>query len=829
MAKNYTRHATSKRFERPNFGDMGLRAYQEQQKRIIDGMKLQAAQHKETRDDYQRGSIDKARKERENRQELKEFEDAVWDNKQLSKKIRADREVEALEQKALEAEKSSKFWLNFSTTYSQQYAKVATDIHDAIDLKSATKKITAAVDSGEYDSIIENTKILNNISQAGVAEEQQKNDQNPNLTGEQKRDENAKLRSLQQVRSHNKDRILSEKLIGDIDKILIHLKDAYKENNLKLDKDNIQSVVQERALEIMSEFGINPNSDGGQKFLRSMWKKAGEEQTGEIERHKATEDNYALWGGEDAYNEGVGIIPSLKATAGEDLGNEWEIHFSEGLSLFQNRYVTDPKTGQTTLIKLDPKQAYEAVTQLLVEEGIITSDNYERLANIPYPGQSIPAKVMAGVAKDKRKIWWDRHPDLKDTIEDSLKAKEKKQRTDDKELREARDHKALTQLKVDIEGGKYDLNNLDDIAKLQEANAKNENTLKFINEAAVFNPTNNETDGYLVTEKLNKHYQDNDYNAYVSAMQYLGEDDKKRFNKLTRQLDELNRSGGSNAEIRKEIEKFIKADLKLNALNDAEDPSVSSMADVMIQDFYFEYRKIANDESLSGEGKVDKALMAVKEKYKSGEGLYRKEGEGNSTSFPAMKGMYDPRKAIDPDKLDEKLVKGWDNLFTEIEKTEDLHLLEQDWVDRNLRNIVNGFNVESNATIDHLYYSQPQRAKMFSKTEILNKYLAAKGIKTQVPLGALDKVDRDVIENVQININNFNKLSDENKMRMRVYLETGVMPNEKPKDIQTLEKNDEIRKNYINRTQGQEIQLKQDRKRTQLEEIQLKQQLEKKE
>merc|ERR1712159_745560 len=128
---------------------------------------------------------------------------------------------------------------------------------------------------------------------------------------------------------------------------------------------------------------------------RAMWKAASDEQTGEIERHKATEDSYALWGGEDAYNEGVGIIPSLKATTGKDLGNEWEIHFSEGLSLFQNRYVTDPKNGKTTLIKLDPKQAYEAFTQLLVEEGIITSDNYERLANIPYPGQPIVSNVTS--------------------------------------------------------------------------------------------------------------------------------------------------------------------------------------------------------------------------------------------------------------------------------------------------------------------------------------------------------------------------------------------------------------------------------------------------
>ena len=801
MAKNYTRHATSKRFERPNFGDMGLRAYQEQQKRIIDGMKLQAAQHKEVRDDYQRGSIDKARKERENRQELKEFEDAVWDNKELSKKIRADREVEALEQKALEAEKSSKFWLNFSTTYSQQYAKVATDIHDAIDLKGATKKITAAVDSGEYDSIIENTKILNNISQAGVAEEQQKNDQNPNLTGEQKRDENAKLRTLQQVRSHNKDRILSEKLINDIDKILIHLKDTYKENNLKLDKDNIRSVVQERALEIMSEFGMNPNSDGGQKFLRSMWKAAGDEQTGEIERHKATEDNYALWGGEDAYNEGVGIIPSLKATTGEDLGNEWEIHFSEGLSLFQNRYVTDPKTGQTTLIKLDPKQAYEAFTQLLVKEGIVTRDNYERLGNIPYPGQPIIPNVT-GTRKDKRKIWWDRHPDLKNTIEDSLKEKEKDQRTEDKELRKTQDHKAETQLKVDVEAGKYDLNNLDDIATLREAHAKNENTLKFINEAAVFNPTNNETDGYLVTEKLNKHYQDNDYNAYVNAMQYLGEDDKKRFNKLTRQLDEMNRHGASSKEVRDRMTDYLKEELGIVDLTSKKNNTAGPMIDTMIEDFYFQYRLISNDEKYTnGSARVDVAFGKVFERFDSKKGVYRRKSNkaGDGTVFPAMQGITDPDLSLKREELNEKINEGWDNLFTEIEKTEDLHLLEQDWIDRNLRNIINGFNIESNETIDHLYYSQPQRAKMFSKTEILNKYLAAKGIKTQVPVGALDHAEFTAL-NTQININNFNKLSDENKMRMKVYLEfLKTMPDGKipfKPDAYTIE-TDGIRLKYL--------------------------------
>lgn len=802
MAKNYTRHAKARRFERPNFGDMGLRAYQEQQKRIIDGMKLQAAQHKEVRDNYQSSSIDKARKERENRQELKEFEDAVWDNKQLSKKIRADREVEALEQKALEAEKSSKFWLDFSTTYSQQYAKVATDIHDAIDLKGATKKVGAAFKSGEYNDVIENTKILNNISQVGVAAEQEKNLKDKTKTGEQQRDENAKLRTLQQVRSHNKDRILSERLINDIDRIVIHLNDAYEENNLKLDKDNIESAMQDRALEIMAEFGINPNSDGGQKFLKAMWKRANDEGKDALEKHKAVEDQYAWTGGEDAYNEGVGILPSLKATTGKNEGIEWQVHFSEGLSHHMRRYVTDPETGITTLIKLNEPQAYQVLIQELVEEGVITSDNYERLTNIPYPGQKIPPEVIAGKAKDTRKLWWDRHPGMKDITEKAIKEKEDQQIKDDADLKKRRDHKALTQLKVDVEDGKYDLNNLDDISKLREANAKNEKTLKFVNEAAVFNPTNNETDGYLVTEKLNKQYQDNEYDAYVNAMQYLGEDDKKRFNKMTRQLDALNANGATASDVRKRMERHIKDDLGINDINTRTHATAGPMAEIMIDDFYYQYRIVANDKKYTSDAaRVEAAYEKVLERYDSKRGVYtrKKDDSGTKTIFTAVVGVSEPNTSLESkptEEIDAKIALGWDNLFEEAKPEKgDFEVLDKDYLDRNLRNALLGKSIEPNSMIDTLYITQPQGAKMLSKTEIFNKYLESKGISTRVPAGPLDHAEFTAL-NTQININNFNKLSDENKMRMKTYLETGVMPTAKPKDVQNLEKNNGIRQNF---------------------------------
>ena len=789
MAKNYTSHAKTRRFERPNFGDMGLRAYKEQQKTIIDGMKLQAAQAKNVRDEYLSGEIDKARKERENRQELKEFEDAVWDNRMLSKEIRADREIEALKQQAKDEEERSKFWLDFSTTYSQQYAKAATDIHDAIDLKSAQKDFSSKRSDGTYNNAITTSSVLNNISSAGIINENDKIYTDKNNSGHYKRTQHAHSLDIEKRRSHNTNNILSAQLIEDSEKITTHLFRTLRDQKIEITKDNVRGIIEGRALEIMGNLGMNPNSKGGRKFLDHMWDKAGDFELEKNEQNWAAEDN------ENLYGEN-GLIQGLKANKSNPV--DWEIYFNHTVKHHQSRYVIG-EDGKASLQELDVKQAYSATQQLLIEEGVITQEE-KHLLNIAHPGQKMTPEMVVDPTKDTRKSMWKRHPDLEDEADKAFLKKEKKRIEDTKLNAKVIDDKALTQLKVDVEAGKYDLNNLDDIAKLQEANAKNEKTLKFINEAAVFNPTNNETDGYLVTEKLNKQYKDNDYNAYVNSMQYLGEEDKKRFNKLTRQLDELNRSGGSNAEIREEIEKHIKADLKLNALNDAEDPSVSSMADVMIQDFYFEYRKIANDESLSGEGKVDKALMAVKEKYKSGEGLYRKENEGAKTKFPAMKGMYDPRKAIDPDKLDEKLVKGWDNLFTELEKTEDLHLLEQDWIDRNLRNIVKGFNVESNATIDHLFETQPtDRGKILSKTEILNKYLAAKGIKTQIPLGSLDKLDAKAT-NSFINITNYNRMSDENKMRMAVLLEfldntpDGKMPY-KP-DAYTIE-TDGIRMKYL--------------------------------
>jgi len=809
MAKNYKRHAQGQRFKRTDFGDMGLRAYQEQQKTIIDGMKLQAAQHKNVRDEYLTSTIDKARKERENRKELKALEDAVWDNKELNEKIRADREIDALKAKGDDYAKSAAFWKDFSTTYSKQYAQAFENITDAIDLKYAQKIVGQQKGSGGiYEQAITNSKILNNISSSGIINEVDRIYTDPKNNGHFKRTEHAHSLDIEKRRSHNLNNILSSQLIEDSDKIITHLKDELEKfdpknpdkKRVKITKDNIEDIIQQRSLEIMGNLGMDPNSEGGQKFLDHMWSVATDESFKRNKLDWAKEDENSL------YDPKTGLIAGLKANTNNPI--EWEDKFNHTIKLYQHRYVVG-ENGEASLQEMNVKQAYSAVQDLLINEGIITRETFDKL-NIAFPGQVRSAEVTADPTLDKRKLMWERHPELRKEADASLLKKEKADNKQKKEKETVDDAVALTKIQTKIESGEIDPNNSDQIGALIDGHPGKTETLDYLNKLKVFNPKQNGSLGYLVNENINSAYNNNDYNGYKEAMQYLGKEDRQKFNEFTRQLDELNSSGASNKKVRDFMEDFLKGKLGISDLNTRTNATAGPMADAMVQDFYFQYREIADDKKYtSGRARVSAAFAKVIERYESENGIYRQKPDtsGANTVFPAMLGIVkDEAKGLDSEALQEKVAEGWDVLFDDIEAAEgdagvaNIHLVDQDYVDISLNQIINGENVGSNAAIDYLYYAQPVRDKMFSKTEILNKYLAAKGIKTQVPLGALDRVT-NTAKNSIINIGNFHKMSDENKMRAQVYLELlntygGQIPFKQ--DSYTIE-SDGIRMNYMNR------------------------------
>lgn len=780
MAKNYTSHAKARQFERTNFGDMGLRAYQQQQKTIIDAMKLQKSQHKEIRDDFLSADIAKTNKEHLNRQELKEFEDDAWENKSLSKKIRAEREIEALKQKEKDALRSAEFWQDFSTTHAANFGKLASNIHDAIDFRYATKATQEAMDSGLYDKVTTQTSLLNNISSAGLVNEQHKINQDKTKTAEEKNEEGAHARSIEQTRSHNKDRIFSVQLIEDAEKIVTHLEDAFRQEGIPLNKDNIREKVQERALEIMGELGMNPSSEGGQKFLQQMWAVASNTQTRYTNKYRAIRDYNAIYGNPDKGE--TGFLDLAKASSGTDTPWDWEINMNNMISLYQNRWVIDGD-GNASLVSLDIRQATEGVHDLLIENGIVTAENHERLLNVPYPGQPIPAKVMAGVSKDKRKLTYDRHPQLRERVETTISDKEDEKIKAKEKADVNKDKKALFQLKADLDDNKYDLNNKEDLDALITANAGNKTTLEFLHKANRFNPTYNDVSGYLVNEDLNSKYLSNEYNEYMDTLQYQGNEARQRLAPLTKTLRDLNENGASNKEVRTMMETKIKSELKVGTLNNFKHASAAGIDEIMVQDFYYEHDRIKNDDSLDAGQKVAAAYKAVLDKFDSGTGLYARTGSGNATVFYAVAGFELPEEAqgMDFNKVSTEVKGGanWDNFFTKYKNSwlnkdqKEIHILSDDYIQENLRNIINGKEMTKDTTgvLNLLYITQPDRGdKTLTKTELFNKIVKERGIETFAQPGSLDFAQWKAI-NSAYRVDRLKNKSDKNQLALGVWLD----------------------------------------------------------
>jgi len=807
MAKNYQRHAQGRRFESKNFGDMGLRAYREQQQTIINAMKLQAAQYKDVHDEYLSGTIDKARKERENRAELKKLEDDVYDNKFLNTKIRADREIDQLRAQAEDHEKRAQFWQNFSSTYAKQYMQAFETVSSALDLKYAEKihaKNKEVGDDGlsKYDRAIKQSEILNNVSSAGLINQVDKYYTDPKNTGHYKRTQRAHADDIEKRRSTNYNDIVTNQLIEDSDKIITHLKDSLgrfdpknPEKGVEITRKNIQGIIEQRALEIMANLGINPNSAGGKKFLDHMWNEASDEA------FKLEKQNWAAQDKDTLYHPQDGLLAGIKANKGNPLKREMFIN--RAVKLHQYRYVADGD-GKVTLQEMNPKEAHLAVQDLLISEGIITRSEID-LLNIPYTGQPISHVAFVDPTKDKRKLIWDRHPDLRSSADSALLKKEKADQQSKNVKDKAEDDEALAKVQAQFESGEIDPNNSDQINALGQGyrDMKYVKTQEFINNARIYNPAYNNTDGFLVNQKINEDYKNNDYNAYTNTMQYLGKEQRDQFNTFTKHLDEMNTHGASASQVKKRMEGHIKDDLEITDVSTRTHATAGPMAETMIQDFYYQYRIIANDKKYtSPQARIEAAYVKVFERYEKGEGIYRKTtgDSGKQTEFAAMIGVQDPDTSLEsksPKEQDELIAKGWDNIFTEAQtdQAEVLEVLDQDYLDRNLRNVISGRSIEQNDMIDKLYLTQPQGAKMLSKTQIFNKYLEAKNISTRVPAGPLDHAEFAAL-NTQININNFNKLSDEDKIRMKVFLETGAMPTTIPKDVRSLETNTKVRETF---------------------------------
>ena len=129
MAK-YKRHSQGGRFRTADFGDLGLRAYKDQQNQQIQSLKEQNQQQ----DTISRGHLQEMRgaasREIEHNRQLQNFYNKRDNLAIENTQFRGKTEYDKLMGEAKEYEKKAKFWKDFSTTYADQYIKAAAGITD---------------------------------------------------------------------------------------------------------------------------------------------------------------------------------------------------------------------------------------------------------------------------------------------------------------------------------------------------------------------------------------------------------------------------------------------------------------------------------------------------------------------------------------------------------------------------------------------------------------------------------------------------------------------------------------------------------------------------
>ncbi len=166
MAKgSYTRRSTQGgRFRRYDFGDLGLRSYADQQKQIIDSIKIQRARAKEISSEYAQSMGDVAANEQRNRTILQDLENEAYETRRKAMDVRAQREIEALEGKAKEYGKEKERWQNFSKTEAAKWGMLAKGTLATVD------KIRAEMDWPDMKKQLELISDKYSVANQGVTE-----------------------------------------------------------------------------------------------------------------------------------------------------------------------------------------------------------------------------------------------------------------------------------------------------------------------------------------------------------------------------------------------------------------------------------------------------------------------------------------------------------------------------------------------------------------------------------------------------------------------------------------------------------------------------------
>ena len=411
----YKRHAQGGRFKRGDFGDLGLRAYKDQQDRQIQALKDQNRQEQLYSNQHLQQLQGSGSKEIEHNRMLQGITEDVGKLALQNTKIRGQREVESIEGKAKEAEKQAEFWHNFSTTYANQYAQAATTLYDIHSTQQMHRQMDIVKNHPEYKKAVNNFAHLNNLSSVDQVKAAYNAYFDPKISGKEKSDLIGHLTDLGLRMNHKTKLAVAEKILGDWPAQHSKLKDLAKEKGIKWDEETIGQFYYLRARELLTQMGISHTSKAGQHLLNGIDDIEFDKRDTLIKQGFVARDQKLEF---DLKERAQGLVGKMDIAAVKGstvsakgaLYTEYTTDFNQLIMHKGNMWKSD-KAGNPIDPDMTPpnlRADWEVVAENWIKAGVFKSKEQaiNHLLNVPIPGaKALKCKADGTIEYSMKDTW----------------------------------------------------------------------------------------------------------------------------------------------------------------------------------------------------------------------------------------------------------------------------------------------------------------------------------------------------------------------------------------------------------------------------------------
>ena len=821
----YKRHSQGGRFKAANFGDLGLRAFKDQQERQIRGLKEQAQEEKEMARGHLQEMRGAAAREIQHNAELQNFYNKRDNLAIENTKFRGKTEYDRLMGEAKEYEKQAKFWKDFSTTYADQYIKAAHGIYDVATTAQSNRQLDRIYGDPKFQKFQANNSVLNNISSDEQLKEAYRILSDPKATKDQINDYLGHIVDLGFRMNHKTKLALITRELANWDQEHINLRnlasnpgkdaDGNDKPPLAWNAETVKQFYYLRARELMRAYQIDPSSKAGRVLLEGIQEKQVDEikkLTGVAKANADTVRHEELWSNTSDFigkieiaTEGVkhskgkikgkGGLTIMTGNNAPEYNNEINLmiaHEGGRYRMTENGVVVEPSGGN---IHHDAASLFER----LIKSGKFKSKEQAKRHTImqAIPGatkeQLEDGKSISYLTKD---TWLGRHPSMADDFDKWWREYETQERADFEADKVNKDFTSLEKIKEDARNGDINLADKAVLKELKAANAGNDETIKFLSNFERYTDSN--LNSVLVTQDLEQKFKAGDLKNLEEHLTYLPPNIQKEWISKLEQLKILEKKGYIGSKLTSKAQGILrdilgKESKKPGALSG---DHFSTVTEYIKQDILATFDQISEENpDASDSQKISLMRQEIQRKIDNNEGIYRRGNQGLSTIFYIDPVVKEPgsEDVITEPELEKKLAldggtygaTSIDNLITglssdpqnpgtiEVKIDEDTvvrkRLIPINEADEAIRNINLGTKLPQNDTIDYLWKHQPLKdgEQQYTKRDFWNAYFESIGLGSIVKANEID-FSKYKVKTSSIKANTA-KLSEQNQTTVGLY------------------------------------------------------------